>query len=61
MFDIKIDFQAAADQLKIILLWDQLPDHCKTQGLLEQIKGMETALILNQLKPTNNNRIITNN
>jgi len=38
MTDGDYDFNYAADELAIIELWDALPDRCKTQKILAQIK-----------------------
>lgn len=60
MIDPEIDFDAAADELAIIELWDSLPDHCKTQKLWEQIKDKYPTALLSKLKPTDNKEHTTN-
>lgn len=50
--DEEIDFDATADELAIIELWDSLPDRCKTQKLWEQIKDKYPTAPFDKLKPT---------
>jgi hypothetical protein len=52
MSDQEIDFDAAADELAIIELWDSLPDRCKTQKLWQQIKDKHPTAPLSILKST---------
>jgi hypothetical protein len=54
MSNQEIDFDAAADELSIIELWDALPDRCKTQKLWAQIKDKYPTAPLSKLKPAKN-------
>jgi hypothetical protein len=60
MIDPEIDFDAAADELAIIELWDALPDRCKTQKLWEQVKDKHPTAPLSKLKPIDNKDSISN-
>ena len=42
-FTAEYDFTAAAYEVEIIRLWDSLPDHVKTTGLLQKAKRIAEA------------------
>jgi len=60
MTEPEIDFDAVADELAIIELWDGLPDYCRTTKFWQQIVTMCPTALLHKLKPIDNKEHNTN-
>lgn len=43
------DFNNAADILEAITLWDRMPEHLKTDKLMDQLKALASEPIFNHL------------